>query len=668
MLEISKVSKSIQEGKSREILKNVDLKVTPGDFLVILGKSGSGKSTLLNILSGLDNDHTGDIYFRGDKVHIKKLEAYRKKNIGFIFQNFNLVPYMTVYENIELSANLNPKLKTKKAKNEKIKALLDILGIKDLEKKNITLLSGGEKQRVAIARALVTDPSIIVADEPTGSLDGESAKIVKKILREIAESGKIVIVASHDEDFLNYANRAFKIENKKLREIQKNDKLAVKTNSYTCSNDYDKKIRLPSIKHAFSNFKKRLKRNIFISIGISIGVLALLLSMSLGSGVNNGINDAIGGMDPREVNVFYDAFGTGSGSPVIGMSNNEVKKAESLLEKAGTKDIYSTYYLPVNKVSLNGVTIQNTSELLLYVEEAQKGISKYNSYYDKDDLLIGKNLSEANEDSIILTSKLAKAVAELESYETLDKDTARDLLGKKINIEFSLRDNSLDGESDSKELEIIGVMDPKKESQITNSVVTTTTFNNFFKVEGQKQPFMISGVSLSKQASDDIVSKYSKDARDNKLVLTNSSQFSSMLQNIINIITIVLGFMSVLSLIVSGVMIMTVNSMSILERRREIGLLRAIGYSKGYVKTIFILENVFVILLSNLCAIVLTFLIALGANSPLEIYMGISNIISMNIVNIIVALMISLGLVLLFSMLSVSKLSKLNIIENLRYE
>lgn len=121
MLELKKIGKSIQEGKTRELLKDVNLKVYPGDFLVILGKSGSGKSTLLNILSGLDVDYSGDIYFKGNKVNTKKLEEFRKKNIGFIFQSFNLVPYMTVYENIELAANLNSNIKTNKEKKRQNK-------------------------------------------------------------------------------------------------------------------------------------------------------------------------------------------------------------------------------------------------------------------------------------------------------------------------------------------------------------------------------------------------------------------------------------------------------------------------------------------------------------------------------------------------------------------
>lgn len=178
LIEIQGLSKvfRIGEGKQQQVLKGLNLSLNRGEFTAIAGESGSGKSTLLNIIGGLDADYQGDLRVGGRNLKeysARELDDYRKLNIGFVFQSFNLIPTYTVLENILAPAEMTTM--SVRAKREKAERLITRLGLSGLEDKLPTTLSGGEKQRDAIARALINDPDIILADEPTGALDKKNA-------------------------------------------------------------------------------------------------------------------------------------------------------------------------------------------------------------------------------------------------------------------------------------------------------------------------------------------------------------------------------------------------------------------------------------------------------------------------------------------------------------
>ena len=199
MLELKNVSKYYySKGVIASGFSRVNLKFDMGEFVVITGESGSGKSTLLNVLSGLDTSEEGEMYINGEETshyNEEDFESYRRKYVGNIFQNFNLINSYTVYQNVELALLLNGE--NKKDVKELVDGIIEKVGLTEFSNTKCAKLSGGQKQRVAIARALAKETPIIVADEPTGNLDSESAAEVMRILSEIAKD-KLVIIVTHN--------------------------------------------------------------------------------------------------------------------------------------------------------------------------------------------------------------------------------------------------------------------------------------------------------------------------------------------------------------------------------------------------------------------------------------------------------------------------------------
>lgn len=214
MIRLENINK-LYEGDTYKIqaLQDITLTIGEGEFVSIMGRSGSGKTTLLNIIGFLDTATSGTFLFGGKDVsHIsgKNLWRYRRENIGFVFQNFALIDHNTVLENVILplqAMNVSRREAVKKADR-----LLERMGIAEMKHKYPSQISGGQKQRVAIARALVSDPKIILADEPTGALDADTAEEIMQIFQEIHAQGKTVVIVTHDDKIAAKTDRLIRLE------------------------------------------------------------------------------------------------------------------------------------------------------------------------------------------------------------------------------------------------------------------------------------------------------------------------------------------------------------------------------------------------------------------------------------------------------------------------
>ena len=201
-------------------LREVSLEIEAGEFIVFLGPSGSGKTTLLNMIGGLDTASSGTIIVNGitvNKLSSGKLTNFRRINIGFVFQFFNLIPTLTAKENVEFAAELvsNPRSPEQ---------LLRDVGLEDRAKHFPSELSGGENQRVAIARALATNPSVLLCDEPTGSLDYETGKLIYRLLRDLnKDSGKVVVVVTHNSAVGDIADRVVRLRDGSIVDVVRNE-------------------------------------------------------------------------------------------------------------------------------------------------------------------------------------------------------------------------------------------------------------------------------------------------------------------------------------------------------------------------------------------------------------------------------------------------------------
>lgn len=210
VLEIKNVTYSYSNSKEK-ILSSVNQKFEIGQFYAIIGKSGTGKSTLLSLLAGLDKPQIGQILFENEDIEKKGYSNHRKNNISLVFQNYNLIDYLSPLENIRLVNNKAPET-----------ILLELGLDKSQIKRNVMKLSGGQQQRVAIARALVSEAPIILADEPTGNLDSVTAGEIIEILKELAkERNKCVIVVTHSKEVANAADIILELNGKKLKKVSK---------------------------------------------------------------------------------------------------------------------------------------------------------------------------------------------------------------------------------------------------------------------------------------------------------------------------------------------------------------------------------------------------------------------------------------------------------------
>lgn len=291
MLELKKITKKYLSGtNSVSALKGIDLKFRETEFVSILGPSGCGKTTLLNIIGGLDQYTTGDLIINGKSTKNfkdKDWDTYRNHSIGFVFQNYNLIPHQTVLANVELALTLAGINKTERRKRA-IQALKDV-GLEDQIHKKPNQMSGGQMQRVAIARALVGNPDILLADEPTGALDTKTSVQIMELLKEISET-KLVIMVTHNPDLAEkYSTRIIKLLDGKVIDDSKPYDGKEKTKEQTKTSKTNMSFKT-ALSLSFNNLLTKKGRTILTAFAGSIGIIGIALILSLSSGMQNYIN------------------------------------------------------------------------------------------------------------------------------------------------------------------------------------------------------------------------------------------------------------------------------------------------------------------------------------------------------------------------------------------
>ena len=545
LLRIDNLTKEFGKNNSyQKVLDNINIEFKSGEFVCVLGESGSGKSTLLNIIGGLDTKYDGSVNINNMNLKYIDLDDYRKENIGFIFQNFNLINSLSVIDNIILP--LDKYKISYKEKKKRALDLLDKLNISSIRRKKIKDLSGGQKQRIAIARALINNPSIILADEPTGALDENNSKSVLEILKEINLEGKLVIVVTHSEKVIEYSTRVIRIKDGKIDCDQK-----IKRIKETRIDKEDKRENnfYYLLKYGLRNIFNNKRRNLFIVIASSIGIVGIILSLFIGNSVKRYIEDLI--LDKNNPNIYSIKINNKVYDKDY-FDDDIINKIRNInhINKVYKSSTYSISQLKENNKEYNLTFIDSINEI---------------------------DLIKGNSKKVVISKFLAKKI-----------DKNMDVINK--DIELTIVDNYDVIRINTK---ITGIAKNNNLSIIDNTMHAFINYNylvdNYKKEDKEFHPNLLS-IKIDDNKNIEYVKKKLKVLGLNA---SNNTDLYDELTSYLNIATFVLSFFSSLSLIVSIIMISIIINITVIERTKEIGLLRSIGYSKDNIKSIFNSEAIF---------------------------------------------------------------------------
>lgn len=742
MLNLKNICKSYYINETKhEILKDINLSFNKGEFVSILGPSGSGKTTLLNIIGGIDSYDSGDFTIC-NKSTLKYTDIdwdnYRNQKIGFVFQNYNLIDHVSIFENVKLSLILNNMNSSEI--NDKVTDALKKVGLLEHISKKPNQLSGGQAQRVSIARAIVNDPDVIVADEPTGALDSKNSVEIMNILKDLSKN-KLVIMVTHNTNLANkYCSRIINIEDGKIISDSGTTSKNNDVKSFVSNTNKSIKYRT-ALFLSFKNLINKKHRTILTSFACSIGIIGIALVLSLTNGVNKYIKrvevDSISDYPIIIERNSIDVFGT------VNVPNTKCKQ-----NMICVSDNYNGNIIKNNiKDFLKYIDINN--DFKKHIDKITKSydidLNVYNNSYNRIDydlfkevnhndysLLYGRFPEKYDEISIIVDSNnyISKNIFKSLNISNVSNTlTYNELINNDlkmvINTDFYSKENdlyidhSLDNEyvksilgDKGISLKIVGIIKDVGSGKsgigftdkLTNYLIDSISKSDLYKEQINNKDINIinhmqfndsdnmyedlerklgiyelndpSKISIfakdykSKKNIIKIINDYNKKQIDKDKIKYNDMMKTIVdsLSKVLNIISFVLiGFASI-SLIVSSIMIAIITYISVLERTKEIGILRAIGASKKDIKKIFYSETFIEGFVSGLIAIFLTkvlnFIICIIINHLFEI----NHIAILTFGNCIVLILLSVLINILSGLKPAKLASNMNPVDALRCE
>jgi ABC-type lipoprotein export system ATPase subunit/ABC-type antimicrobial peptide transport system permease subunit len=654
-LELRDIQKAYYLGKEAfPVLNGIDLDFELGEFVSILGESGGGKSTLMNIIGGLDRKFDGSVTINGQKLdHTKEkqLDDYRRGTIGYIYQSYNLISHLNVLENVLVSLDMTAlNGAQRKARAE---SLLAQVGLSDQMKKHPNQLSGGQKQRVAIARALASDPQVIIADEPTGALDSKNTQEVLGLLEQIAKDGKLVIAVTHSQEVANHGTRIVHLVDGK---IDGDTRLKP---AYPQPENVDKipprKLSaLASYRTAFKHLTYNFWRNSLIMLGTGIGIFAVLLFSGLGNGVNGYIQDQINAMvNPHSVTLVKNPSGKKMSTEKIQASMQQYANDPSKLAIA---DHQVQHLKKIKGVSTVEPGYQFNTYTLSYEKQNvnASGMQTWTKAYASDTIKSGHKPG-ANE--IVLDKKQALQLNNNHNYKAL--------LGKTIKVNLPTVDAQNHPVQVTGQLKVVGFTNGGQAGAITSTNYQTMR-NLLSKAKASTDANFVSvNVNNLKQVTQ--TAKRIQNYRDNGKYVFGAITVGDILKTVnryVSLASTVLGAIAGISLIVSALMIIVTMYMSVSERTKEIGILRALGERKKDIRRLFTSESIFIGLFSAVLALVLAYGASAALNHVLY-HMVKANIVQISGGNIIFAFAAAIIISFIAALLPARRASKLNPIDAL---
>ena len=764
MLELKKINKSYKTGTfTQTALKDVSIEFRKNEFVAILGASGSGKTTLLNIIGGLDRYDSGDLIINNKSTKKYKdldWDRYRNNCIGFIFQSYNLIPHISILDNVEMGMTLsgvNAKTRKRKAKDA-----LKKVGLLEHAHKKPNQLSGGQMQRIAIARALVNDPDIILADEPTGALDTKTSVQIMDLIKEIAKD-KLVIMVTHNPDLAKeYATRIIEFQDgKKLSDsnpIAKEEKDSSELKIRKTSMNFQTALKL-----SFNNIKTKKGRTLITAFASSIGIIGIALILSLSNGFKIEVDKfEKNSLSQAPILISTQAMSMSEETMEQIATSDNLKKypkeekiyvqedvVESMMHTNILSDEYISYLEKMDKKLLSGIAYQATTGFTI-INHSDEGYNLVtdSSYWtllptnpnegengiieDNYDILAG-SIDETKPGLILqVDSKNQIYNSTLKALGLSGKEVSfDDILNKELKVvlnddyylqygEAFVPSQDLEGlyhNKNSITLKVQAIIRGKEDKEmitsgsgfgytnaLTELVVSKNKDSKIVKAQEIKnyniltnQPFDDSSMSTntkeymlgylgaetkpvviylypkdfnSKEEIVDYLDKYNEDKEEKDIVeyTDMAAMISSLSGSIMDAITVVLVAFSSISLVVSSIMIAIITYISVLERIKEIGILRALGARKKDIKRVFNAETFIIGLTSGMLGILIAYLLTIPANQIIESLSGLANVAKLNIAHAIILIVINVILTMIGGTIPARMASKKDPVEALRTE
>ncbi len=677
MLQFEHVYKSY---KKEKVLRDICISFDDNGLYSILGPSGSGKSTLLNLIFGITKVSSGNIYY--DDLNItrmknRKWDMWRNNTVSFIFQDYKLIDNMSVIDNVKLGENLS-------SKRSNVIDIMKYLGIYDIRYKNVNLLSGGEKQRVAIARSLVNDPKIILCDEPTGALDSENSIKIMNILSELSKT-KLIIMVTHNKELAEiYSKKIYYIKD---GIIDEKCLLEKSTNKFTLKKT---RIRfLSTFKLALGNLKRKKLRTILTSFSNAIGIicvsLVLLLSSSFSKEINSYEEDIISKVPIVISNGSYEKI---DGKDNYDMNMVNIKRESDFVHTNKInkefidyfKNIANSYYVSYG-YDISMPIVGNNKVLDLKYFNMLPYRDDYN-YYDNHELISGRYISNSNELLLKVDSYNRVSDRILELFDIKDNVNYEDILGKYITIidndkYYGIEDGNLVINSNytGEKLFIVGIIKEKEMVDDNSSLIYDHSLLDRY-MDRNKNGLLVNSIlgnriNLFDTSKDELLSyfgynsipnkiniyvnntiekdnllnsiKLYNDSHDNKIIYVDSmKEMIDLVKDIIKIITVVLVSFSIISIIVSSIMIMVLTNTSVLERVKEIGILRSLGGMRRDITRLFNTENMMIGIISSMISLFSIYLMINPINRVLNKYLEIGNIVTFDMKKLLIICLVGI--------------------------
>jgi ABC-type lipoprotein export system ATPase subunit/ABC-type antimicrobial peptide transport system permease subunit len=653
LLELKNINKyyKLRDNEKFHVLDNVSLAFDKGELVSIIGESGSGKSTLMNLIGGLDSNYSGELLVNGrdiKKLRKKELDKYRKNEVGFIFQSFNLIGHLSVLDNVTIAMTLSNVRKKERIKHAK--EILTELGLEKHISKKPNQLSGGQKQRVAIVRALINNPEIIIADEPTGSLDSKTTMQVLEIMKDIAKKGKLVIMVTHSEKVASSSSRIVKIADGKIID----DKEVLKLNNvgiHEKKTDFNKQKQnlniISSIKLALINMKEKLPRNILVSIGSSIGIMSIILMLSLGNGVKAYFNNTMNSyVNPLVVEVNMPS----QEDENINLDVTTIQKPDLNAPKAFEEGDIDKLSKIENASSVErGYTIISVGANSLVYNGKGSNLMKVST--------ISSNITTSNVEKGVLPK-----TGEILINKAISDKLGESIIGQKVNLRILVNQRIL-----TRDFIVSGIYTTTGGDLTAAMKSVFLNYSDLEKFYSDNNYKLKPNVVYVNTTSNKYTAGIKEKIKELGYSESSQEQMTSMFNQMIDILTYVLSGIAAISLIVSAIMIIVVMYISVVERTKEIGIIKAIGARAKDIRRIFVSEAFLIGLFSGAIGLTCAYILKKGINIMSNKLFGIS-LVLLKKRYALFGMGVSIIISTLAGLFPANKAAKLDPVESLRRE